>query len=291
MSITYRHSAAKHALLGEKERIFPEGACDTHFHVFGSPDEFPFIAERSYTPPPATIEHYWETFGPLGLDRCVLVQPSVYGRDHSLLKRTLSNAMPGTMRGVAVIFEDTPDSEIEELHRLGVRGARCNALFKGGVSIDNLHSIADRVKGLGWHIQLLVNIDLDLHLVQSLAEKGMTVVVDHFGHPSNCRDTGSLGIKSLRSMLQDGCVWVKFSGSYRLSPAVSAVDPAVLPLAQSLAHANPNRIVWGSDWPHPGINAKSTASVELAHLITDWFPEEIRCKALVDNPSQLYWKN
>lgn len=286
MSTTGHHSAANQA-----QKIFPEGACDTHFHVFGSPDAFPFIAERSYTPAPATIEQYWAAYGPLGIDRCVLVQPSVYGRDHSLLKRTLGRATPGTMRGVAVLFEDTPDGEIEELHRLGVRGARCNALFNGGVSIDHLHSIADRVKRLGWHIQLLVNVDVDLHLVQSLAEKGVTVVVDHFGHPSNCSDISSRGIKNLRSLLQEGCAWVKFSGAYRLSPAASAVDPFVLPLAQSLAQANPNRVVWGSDWPHPGINAKSTASIELANLVTHWFPEEIRRKALVDNPTQLYWQN
>ncbi|WP_418129350.1 amidohydrolase family protein [Variovorax sp. 375MFSha3.1] len=291
MAITGRHDAAHQALPGEKQRIFPEGACDTHLHVFGSPEAFPFIAERSYTPPPATIEQYWSAYGPLGMDRCVLVQPSVYGRDHSLLKRTLAGAAPGSMRGVAVIFEDTPDAEIEELHRLGVRGARCNALFSGGVSAAGLQSIADRVKGLGWHIQLLVNIDADFSLVQRLAEKGMSVVVDHFGHPSNCGDIDSRGVKGLRSLLQEGCAWVKFSGAYRISATGSGVDPAVLPLAHSLAHANPDRIVWGSDWPHPGVDAKSTASIELANLITHWFPEEIRRKALVENPTRLYWND
>lgn len=291
MPITNRHGAAHQALPGATERVFPQGACDTHLHVFGSPGEFPFIAERAYTPPSATIEQYWSAYRPLGMDRCVLVQPSVYGRDHSLLKRTLGDAAAGSMRGVAVIFEDTPDTEMEELHRLGVRGARCNALFSGGVSIASVQSIADRVKGLGWHIQLLVDIDEDIRLVQGLAESGMTVVVDHFGHPSDCSDIDSRGIRSLRSLMREGCAWVKFSGAYRISAAASGVDPAVLPLAHSLVQANPHRIVWGSDWPHPGIDATSIASAELAGLITHWFPEEIRRKALVDNPTRLYWED
>jgi len=195
------------------------------------------------------------------------------------------------MRGVAVIFEDTPDDELEELHRTGVRGARCNALFNGGVSAASLLSIADRVKQFGWHIQLLVNVDVDISLVQRLCEMGTTVVVDHFGHPSNCSDAEGRGVRSLRSLLREGCAWVKFSGAYRLSATASGVDPAVLPLAHSLAEANPDRILWGSDWPHPGIDAKSTASIELANLITRWFPEEIRHRALVENPTRLYWKD
>ena len=289
MSIIGRKGENYQSLPNENDRVFPAGACDTHFHVFGSPTEFPLIAERTYTPPPASIQQYWAAYRPLGMDRGVLVQPSVYGRDHSLLKQTLNDAPPGSMRGVAVVYEDTSDAEIEELHRLGVRGARCNALFRGGVSSANLHAIADRVKGLDWHIQLLVNIDEDIRLVQGLADRGITVVVDHFGHPTHCDDIDSPGIKSLRSLLREGCAWVKFSGAYRISAAASGVDPAVLPLAHSFVQANPQRVVWGSDWPHPGINATATASTQLAHLITDWFPREMRHAALVDNPTQLYW--
>ncbi len=291
MSHPPRNGIANQASIHEKKRIFPPGACDTHFHVFASVDEVPLIAERSYTPAPASIEQYWGLFRPLGIDRCVLVQPSVYGRDHSLLKRTLSDAVPGSMRGVAVVFEDTPDSEIEELHRLGVRGARCNALFNGGVSAASLHAIADRVKTLGWHIQLLVDINTDLHLVQSLAAAGTPVVVDHFGHPRECGDLDSPGLRTLRSLLREGCAWVKFSGSYRLSASASAADPVVLPLAYSLAEANPARIVWGSDWPHPGIDATSTAGIELVKLATHWFPGELWQMAMVQNPTQLYWND
>lgn len=273
------------------ERLFPPGSCDTHFHVFGNLDEFPFIAERSYTPQRASIFDYWAAYRPVGIDKCILVQPSVYGRDHALLKLTLRNAAPGTMRGVAVIFEDTTDNEIEELHRLGVRGARCNALFSGGVSTSSLRSIADRIRSLGWHIQLLVNVDQQPELIQQVAAAGLPVVVDHFGHPSDCKDAGSRGLRNLQSLLAEGCAWVKFSGAYRFSETASAVDPALIPIAHSLAEANPNRILWGSDWPHPGINAHSTSSIELAKAFPEWLPTGNIQKVLVENPAQLYWNN
>ena len=276
--------------LTEVKKVFPEGACDTHFHVFGQAEEFPFIEDRSYTPPPASIGEYWSAFKALGVDRCVLVQPSVYGRDHSLLKQTLRRATPGSMRGVAVIFEDTEDSEIEELHNLGVRGARCNALFSGGVSASNLQSIANRVKNLGWHIQLLVNVDTDPCLVERVADMGVAVVVDHFGHPTYASDINRSGIQNLRSLVKEGRAWVKLSGAYRLSGSASVTEPAAMPLARLFADANSNRILWGSDWPHPGFDRGSISSAELARTFTHWIAdEEIRKKASVANPSQLYW--
>ncbi|XAH23746.1 amidohydrolase family protein [Xylophilus sp. GW821-FHT01B05] len=286
-----RIDTAEKSAGGCKERIFPQGSCDTHFHVFGHPHEFPFITERSYTPAPASIADYWASFRPVGVDRCILVQPSVYGRNHELLKLTLKNAVPGSMRGVAVIFEDTPDSEIESLHRLGVRGARCNALFSGGVSVSSLQSIADRIKSLGWHIQLLVDVDWAPDLPKLVAEMGLPVVVDHFGHPSVHKNVGGRGLRNLHSLLEEGRAWVKFSGAYRLSETASAVDPSLIPLAHSLVQANPDRILWGSDWPHPGINAHSTSSSELAGAVFDWLPAGNIQKVMVDNPTQLYWNN
>lgn len=277
-------AASPHAI-----NAFPSGACDTHFHVFGPEAEFPLIAERSYTPPAASLSQYQHAIGSLGVERSVLVQPSVYGRDHSLLKQVLAEAESGSMRGVAVIFDDTPDHEIEELHRLGVRGARCNALFDGGTSVDSMQSIADRVRPFGWHIQLLVDIDADLALVRALVDQGTTVVLDHFGHPRDCRNLHSAGIRSLQSMLKEGQAWVKFSAPYRLSASGSANDPCVLPLAHRLAETAPHRIVWGSDWPHPGISAIDNTAARLASLASQWFPGDLMQQALVENPTRLYW--
>lgn len=232
---------------------------------------------------------YWKTFCPLGVEKCVLVQPSVYGRDHGLLRKTLRQADAGRMRGVAVIHEDTPDAEIEELHALGVRGARCNALFPGGVSVSSLQAVADRIRGLGWHMQLLVNVDDDPDLVPRVADMGVAVVVDHFGHPSRQLGAGGPGSRNLQALMKEGRAWVKFSGAYRISATASAVDPAVVPIAHALVQANPHRIVWGSDWPHPGINAHSHSGIELAQALMEWVPEEYRQAVLVENPAVLYW--
>lgn len=270
-------------------RMFPAGSCDTHFHVFGNPWEFPFSEDRSYTPDPASMGDYRQAFGPLGVDKCVLVQPSVYGRDHSLLKQVLRNAAEGAMRGVAVIYEDTADSEIDTLHALGVRGARCNALFRGGVSSSSLRAIAERIRGLGWHIQLLVNVDDAPDLAPQVAAMGMNVVVDHFGHPRIHSGAQGRGLKNLQALMKEGLAWVKFSGVYRISETASANDPAILPIAKALAQANPDRILWGSDWPHPGIQAHSHSSAELAHALMEWVPAQMLKKILVDNPARLYW--
>ncbi len=234
---------------------------------------------------------YWAAFGPVGVERCVLVQPSVYGRDHSLLKRTLREAVPGRMRGVAVIFEDTSEREIEELHALGVRGARCNALFSGGVSAASLRAVADRIAAFGWHLQLLVDVERDPDLVPRVAATGLQVVVDHFGHPSPGWTPQSRGLANLRALLAEGRAWVKFSGAYRLSASACATDPAVIPLAHALARANPERIFWGSDWPHPGIDARATAGNELAGALRTWLPDGDLEQVLVRNPTQLYWNH
>lgn len=275
----------------DSARIFPEGSCDTHFHVFGDAREFPLIDERSYTPAPASMADYWAAFGPVGVERCVLVQPSVYGRDHSLLKRMLREAAPGSMRGVAVIFEDTSEREIEEMHALGVRGARCNALFSGGVSAASLRAIADRIAAFGWHLQLLVDVEHDPDLVPRVAATGLQVVVDHFGHPAPGATPQGPGLANLRALLAEGRAWVKFSGAYRLSASACATDPAVIPLAHALARANPERILWGSDWPHPGIDARATAGSELAGALRAWLPDGDLRQVLVRNPTQLYWNH
>lgn len=270
-------------------RIFPPGSCDTHFHVFGNAGEFPCIADRSYTPEPATMADYWRIFRPLGIDRCVLVQPSVYGRDHRLLEQTLRQAPADSMRGVAVVHEDMADAEIERLHRLGVRGARCNALFQGGVPVARLQAIVDRIRAFGWHLQMLVDVDDDPGLLVRVAAMGVPVVADHFGHPSHYEGGGGAGLRNLQALMREGRAWVKFSGAYRISRTASAIDPAVLPMAHALLQANPQRVLWGSDWPHPGIQAHSNSAIELAQVAFEWIPAQFRHMVWVENPARLYW--
>lgn len=145
-------------------QALPRGACDCHFHIFEAAtqdgQDFPLAEPRSYTPSPATLDAYRAMAGALGIERAVLVHPSVYGRDHSSFVHWLSLCQ-GWMRGVAVVHPDTLLSEIERWHALGARGTRCNALFDGGVDADELPRIVERVRDLGWHLQVLMDVDRD----------------------------------------------------------------------------------------------------------------------------------
>jgi len=273
------------------DKVFPAGSCDTHFHVFENTQKYPLIEAPSYIPMLATLDQYKKTFNHYGIDRGVLVQPSVYGKDHELLKHILKAAAPGTMRGVAVIFEDTLDREIEELHELGVRGARCNALFSGGVSARNLEIISKKIKNFGWHMQLLIDINVEPLLVDEVVKFGIPVVVDHFGHAPAPKIENGSGLARLLNAMRDGSAWVKFSGGYRISKSGAAFDSDVRILADKFMKANPDRIVWGSDWPHPGVGQKNFSAGDLFDSINKLTQPELVKKILVDNPSNLYWKN
>lgn len=266
---------------------FPPGACDCHFHVFEDPGRYRLAEPRSYTPTLATIQDYRAMADTLGLQRGILVHPSVYGRDHGTFEDTLA-ANRAWLRGVAVVYPDTPDAAIERWQRLGCRGARVNALFAGGADLDDLPSLADRVRSFDWHFQLLIDVSVDADRLVRLAGLGLPLVVDHFGHLPASGALQSRGFANLVSLVREGQAWVKLSGPYRISPQRKGFDD-VRPLAEALAAANPDRLLWGSDWPHPAMAAPMVNDGDLAHTLVDWFDESLRRRILVDNPSRLYW--
>ena len=267
---------------------FPAGACDCHFHVFEDPGRYPLAEVRGYTPTLATIRDYRAMAGTLGLQRGILVHPSVYGRDHASFEDTLA-ANRAWLRGVAVVYPDTPDAAIERWHGLGCRGTRVNALFAGGADLDDLPSLADRVRPFGWHLQLLIDVAIDADRLVRLADLGMPMVVDHFGHVPAAGALQSRGFASLLSLVRDGQAWVKLSGPYRISPQRQGFDD-VRPLAEALAAANPDQLLWGSDWPHPAMAAPMVNDGDLAQTLFDWFDDEsLRRRILVDNATRLYW--
>jgi 2-pyrone-4,6-dicarboxylate lactonase len=270
-----------------REPRFPPGACDCHFHVFEDPERYPLATERSYTPTLATLDDYRRMADAFGLQRGVLVHPSVYGRDHATFEHALA-ANPGWLRGVAVVYPDTPDETLARWHDLGCRGSRVNALFKGGAALDDLPSLADRVRPLGWHLQLLIDIGAEPDLLGRLATLGLPLVVDHFGHLPASGALQSPGFANLLALVRDGQVWVKLSGHYRISPQRAGFDD-VRPLAESLAAAAPGQLVWGSDWPHPAISPPMVNDGVLADTVHEWFDEPLRRRILIDNPSRLYW--
>lgn len=270
-------------------RRLPTGTCDCHFHVFEDPLRYPMAAPRSYTPTPAPLEAYRRMAQAVGIDRAVLVHPSVYGRDHRSFEDTLS-ACGGWMRGVAVVYPDTTDAQIEHWHALGARGTRCNALFAGGTELEALPGIAARVAPLRWHLQLLVDVAADPDAVARAADTGLPVVVDHFGHTSAGGALATAGFRNLLALVRERRAWVKISGAYRVSPQ-RAVFNDVAALVEALCKADAGQLVWGSDWPHPAIAPPMPDDGDLADALFGWLGETERQRILVDNPSRLYWAN
>lgn len=270
-----------------RERL-PAGTCDCHFHVFEEVARYPLAEGRSYTPAAAPMADYRQMMAVTGIERAVLVQPSVYGSDHTLFLDMLREH-PAWLRGVAVVRADTPEKDLELWHRAGSRGSRVNALYAAGAPVAEIEAIVHRIRPHGWHLQVCIDVDAQPQLLERIVDMGVQVVVDHIGHLPAQRAAESQGFATLASLLREGRVWVKLSGPYRLTAQRTGFDD-VRPLVDRLVHANPARLVWGSDWPHPSIAGPMVNDTELANLACEWLADPVlRRKVLVTNPTQLYW--
>jgi len=281
----------------------PAGACDSHTHIFGDPEKFPFFAGRVYTPEPASPEEMAALHKSLHLERVVIVTPSVYGPDNSATLFGMK-ARGATARGVAVIDDKTPESELEAMKAAGVRGIRIN-LATGGindpaVARGRLQSAIDRAKGHDWHVQIYSNLPVLAALKNDLAQAPVPLVLDHFAGAQAALGSGQPGFDTVLGLVKSGKAYVKVSGAYRASN--NAPDYAdVAPLERALVGANPDRLVWGSDWPHPdsskveGRKATDIAPAldiddgRVLNLLAEWVPDAAtRQKILVNNPKRLY---
>ncbi len=264
----------------------PPGACDTHAHIFGPFDRFP-IRNQSYLPASAPLEDYVRMHRAIGCSRGVLVQPSPYGTDNAALKAAL-RSWTFPLRGIALIDAATTDAELDELHWLGVQGCRIHLSAGNAKTIlPTLPGIADRVRRLGWHLQLLPDA-ADLADIDSLLlSLSVPVVLDHFGMVPASAGVGSPGFQMLLRLARSGRTWFKLSAPYRVSQQ-APLYPDVTPLAQALLEVAPNRCVWGTDWPHPNASFMPNDG-DLVDLLPVWIPDEtLRRKVLVDNPAELY---
>ncbi|MBL28906.1 MAG: GntR family transcriptional regulator [Rhodospirillaceae bacterium] len=269
--------------------VAPAGACDCHAHVLGPLDAYPYQDDRAYTAPPALYEDYRAMLDTIGIDRAVIVQPSVYGTDNRCTLQAIARD-PARMRGVAVFGDDITDAELQAMHDGGIRGVRFNLLFVGGVGLDSLEVIAARIARFGWHIQLLIDYRTLPDLADRLAGLPVDIVVDHMGHMPVEEGVGNPGFQALLRLMSEGKSWVKVSGNYRVSKAAPAYADAI-PFAQALLAANPDRCVWGSDWPHVGIwpGEPMPNDADLLDALLDYAPDEaLRRRILVDNPARLY---
>ena len=267
----------------------PPGACDAHCHIFGPAARFPFSPTRTYTPPDAGIDDFERLQRRLGLERAVFVQATCHGTDNAALVDALRRG-GGRYGGVAMVDESSSDDDLAELHEAGVRGTRFNfvAHLGGAPDLDRFHRIVDRVVPLGWHIVLHFDAhDLPTHR-DLLDRMPCPYVIDHMARVDAAAGIGQAPFRALLDLLRDERCWVKISGAERLTAGGGSPYDDVVPYARALVAAAPDRVLWGTDWPHPNVRHMPDDG-DLLDLLADLVPDEgTRHQVLVDNPARLY---
>jgi predicted TIM-barrel fold metal-dependent hydrolase len=281
----------------------PAGACDCHTHIHPDPAKFPFFAGRVYTPELASPEEMTALHKALKMERVVIVTPSIYGPDNSATLFGMA-ARGATARGVAVIDDKTSEADLDAMGKAGIRGIRLN-LATGGVNDPTVgrprfSAAVERIKARGWHVQLFTSLAMITAIKDLVAASPVPVVFDHFGGAQAELGVGQPGFADLVALVKSGKAHVKISGAYRASKKGPDFADAI-PLAQALIAANADRIVWGTDWPHPDSvtpPGKQISDVTPLFQIDDgrllnqlpvWTPDAaVRKKILVDNPARLY---
>lgn len=265
----------------------PPGATDTHCHVFGPEDRYPFVPDRRFTPPDASVSSYLHMHRTLGLSRAVLVQASGYGTDN---RRQLDAAqeMDIPTRVIVVVAPEITDGELDELYRAGARGVRFVPTQPGGIPLSELERFGERLAPLGWHIQLMLGPEHLIELAPRLVKLRCDFVVDHMSDIQAGGGERQPAFQALLRVLSEGRGWTKLSAGYHLSEQEPPY-PEVIPLVHALVAARSDRLLWGSDWPHANHYGKMPNSTDLFDQLLEWVPDEAtRTRILVDNPARLY---
>ena len=281
----------------------PAGACDCHTHIHADPEKFPFFAGRVYTPELASPEEMTALHKALHIERVVIVTPSVYGPDNSATLFGIKARGP-TARGVAVIDDKTSEADLDSMQQAGFRGIRLN-LATGSVNDPNagrqrFSAAVERMKARGWHIQLYTNLAMITAIKDLVLASPVPAVFDHFGGAQADLGVAQPGFADLLELVKSGKAYVKISGAYRASK-LAPDYPDAAPLAKALIAANPERIIWGSDWPHPNSTTPPGQKItdvtplfqiddgRLFNQLPVWAPDAATRKTiLVGNPAKLY---
>jgi len=277
----------------------PRGACDCHVHIF-DPARFPYDRERIYTPPEASIDDLRNLQMALGFDRLVVVAPSVYGIDNSCTIDAVRTLGVARARGIVVIDGSVTAAALDDMSAAGVRGVRLNLESVGDTDAiaakRTLIALAERIAGRDWHIQLDTRLSVIAALKDEIAALPVPVAFSHFGRARAAFGPEQSGFGDLLDLVRSGRVYVKISAPYRTSDKPPDF-PDVAPLAQALITANADRVLWASNWPHPGRASTPTAIAlpypnddgRVLNLLAAWAPNPAtRKKILVDNPARLY---
>jgi 2-pyrone-4,6-dicarboxylate lactonase len=267
----------------------PAAACDAHCHVFGPGAIFAYSANRSYTPPDAPKQQLAALHKHLGFSRAVLVQASCHGLDNGALVDALTWSQ-GAWRGVCMIDDTVSDAELETLHAAGVRGARFNfvAHLGGAPDLKVIEAVVARIAPLGWHLQVHLDAEDILTYRDFLLGLEVPFIIDHMGRVVAKNGLDQRPFKLMLDLMREARVWTKVSGFERVSSAGKPFHDA-MPYARALVEAAPERVLWGTDYPHPNVKEMPNDGEQVdlfAQTITD---EAIRIRILVDNPTRLYW--
>ena len=265
----------------------PRGACDCHAHIFGDPAHYSFVQERSYTPPQASVMQYRGMLDQLGIDRAVIVQPSVYGTDNSCTLDAVAQLGLSSTRAVLTLDAAVTDAELEDYHRRGARGVRFNTISTGRAPLEQLEQIAGRISPFGWHIQTYVPPAILRELRPTIQRLPVPLVIDHMGQLPADATMNHPDVKLVLDLLENGNTWVKLT-PYRISIAGHPYTDT-LELARAMLHRAPERCIWGSDWPHPALTDYMPDDGDLFDLLCSLVtnPEQLH-KVLVSNPARLY---
>jgi predicted TIM-barrel fold metal-dependent hydrolase len=266
----------------------PAGSVDCHTHVFV--DGYPMIPGRGYNPPQSTLEDMLAMHAKLGIERVVFTQPSVYGTDNSAILDAAAR-IPERARAVVAVPADISDGELEELHGRGARGVRLNLDNVGGmpVEMDEVPGLAKRIGALGWHVEFLFAGHELPGLLPLLRSLDSPVSIGHFAYMPAAEGVGYPPFQDLLQLVAEGNTWVKLSAPNRLGVGDLPPWPQVVPMALALIEANPDRMLWATDWPHPNKFVEQPNDADLLEQLELWAPDEgQRRQILVENPAALY---
>lgn len=266
------------------DMTIPDGACDCHMHLFD--ERYPFSSEATLVHETASVDDYLLLRQRLGLSRCVVVQPSSYGLDHTVLLAGLRR-LGSSARGIAVVTPELDDQLLQKLNDHGVIGARFNLVQRGATQETMLEQVAERIRDIGWHLQLhLLSQDL-LKLAERIGSLNVPVVLDHFARVATDPTVSDEVTTTVMSLMETGRVWVKLSGAYIASSKEAGYADLDGFVSQILAR-HPERVVWGSDWPHVTETHKPD-DTKLMSLLNRWTPDpQVLQTILVNNPKRLY---
>lgn len=269
--------------------VIPDGACDSHCHIFGPAATFPFATDRAYTPPDSGLQDFERLQERLGLHNAVFVQASCHGTDNSAMVDALVRGA-GRYAGVAMIDGSSTADDVAALHDVGVRGTRFNfvAHLGGRPDLDEFWRVVELVAPCGWHIVLHFDAkDLADHR-ELLDRMPVPYIIDHMARVDAADGVDQEPLQTLLDLLNDERAWVKVSGAERLTADGTPPYDDVVPIARAIIAAAPERVLWGTDWPHPNVRSMPDDGM-LVDVLADFAPDESqRHLILVDNPRRLY---